>query len=134
MTDARRANYALLEVLEHLGPSKESLKVEWAEFSGDHSTPHEFTVPTGEATDTYLEVQVYDVGTFGHDIRLNGESLSGFDIPPGDGWQYWMDAVPGQHLRAEENTLQIRRETASEDAFAVGNVVVNWREPVEPEP
>ena len=82
-------------------------------------------------TDVYVELQAYDVGAFGHEILLNGDPLTGFDVPPAEGWQYWMDAVTEQELRTGENTLRIRRDTDTDDAFAVGNVVVNWREPAE---
>jgi hypothetical protein len=127
---ATRANYALVTVLEQLGPSADALDVPWAEFAGDKSSIYEFSVPA-DATDAYLELQAYDVGSFDHEVLLNGEPLSGFDLPPAEGWQYWMDAVTEERLRAGENTLQVRRDTASGDAFAVGNVVVNWKEPVE---
>ena len=127
---AHRANYALVTVLEQLGPSADALDVPWAEFAGDSSEVYEFDVPAG-STDAYLEIQAYDVGTFGHEIVLNGQPLSGFDVPPAEGWQYWMDVVTEQELQTGRNTLQIRRDTSSRDAFAVGNVVVNWKEPVE---
>jgi len=127
---ATRANYALVTVLEQLGPSADALDVPWAEFAGDKSSVYEFHVPA-DATDAYLELQAYDVGSFDHEILLNGDPLSGFDVPPAEGWQYWMDAVTEERLQAGENTLQVRRDTASEDAFAVGSVVVNWKEPVE---
>jgi hypothetical protein len=125
-----RANYALLQVLEHLGPTSDSLGVEWAEFVGDRSTSHEFTVAGSDAVDAYLELQVYDVGDFDHEILLNDEPLAGFDIPPAEGWQYWMDSLAERELTGT-NTLRVRRNRSSDDAFAVGNVVVNWREPVE---
>lgn len=126
-----RANYALVPVLEHLGPTPDSLDVEWAEFVGDGTTVHEFTVATDDATDAYVELQVYDVGEYGHEILLDGDPLSGFDIPPAAGWQYWLDSLGEQRLRRGTNTLEIRRDASGDDAFAVGNVVVNWREPVE---
>jgi len=122
-----RANYALLRFLEHLGPNETSLDVEWAAFVGDETTEAEFTVPASDPVDAYVELQVYDIGEFDHEIVLNGEPLSGFDVPPADGWQYWMDALGDRTLRSGTNTLQIRRDAAGEDAFAVGNVVVNWR-------
>lgn len=126
-----RANYALCSVLEHLGPSDDSLDVPWAEFAGDRSSAYEFTVPTDAATDVYVELQAYDVESFGHEILLNGDPLTGFDLPPGEGWQYWMDRATGTSLREGENTFRIRRDTETRDAFAVGTVVVNWKEPVE---
>lgn len=131
MDERYRANYARLPVLEHLGPSDDSLDVPWATFAGDRSTPCEFVVPTADAVDAYVELQVYDVGAFGHEILLNGDPLSGFDVPPGEGWQFWMDVVTERDLRKGENAVRIRRDASSDDAFAVGNLVVHWREPVD---
>jgi hypothetical protein len=125
-----RANYATLSVQEALGPSEDHLDVPWAAFAGDRSSSHAFEVPAEAAADPYLQIQAFDVEEYGHDILLNGESLSGFDIPPAEGWQAWMDTITGPDLREGENTLRIERDTTTEDAFAVGTVVVNWREPV----
>lgn len=126
-----RANYALLSILEQLGPSADSLDLPWATFAGDRTSPYVFDVQTQDATDPYVEIQLYDVGTFDHEITINGEALSGFDLPPGEGWQYWMDNAVNVDLQPGENTLRICRDRASDDAFAVGNVVVNWKEPIE---
>lgn len=131
MTDARRrANYALVAFGEHLGPDSSALDVEWAEFVGNRSSERSFDVPTADATDAYLELQAYDVGTFGHDILINGEPLSGFDLPPASGWQHWMDTVTGTELVAGENTVEFRRDQDSPDSFVVGTVTVHWREPL----
>ncbi|MFB6096630.1 MAG: hypothetical protein ABEJ74_04510 [Haloferacaceae archaeon] len=130
MDAPHRANYALLPVLEQLGPS-ERLELPWAEFAGNRSSLLEFEVPIEAPIDPYVEVQVYDVGEYGHEILVNGESLTGFDLPPGEGWQQWLDAVTGPELTAGTNTVQIHRDTTADDAFAVGNVVVHWKEPIE---
>ena len=122
-----RADYALLTVLEHLGTDPDALNAEWADFVGDESTVHAFEVPTGAPTDAYVELQAYDVGSFGHEILINGEALTGFDVPPASGWQQWMDAVTGASIRQGENTLQVVRGP-ERDEFAVGNVVVHWRD------
>lgn len=127
----RRANYAVFSVLEYLAPSESALDVPWAEFAGNRSSPQEFTVPTDDATDVYVELQAYDVDAFGHEILLNGEPLTGFDIPPGDGWQYWMDRATETELLEGENTFRVERDADTKDAFAIGAVVVNWKEPVE---
>ena len=129
--DARhRANYALLPVLEQLGPS-EQRGLPWAEFAGNRSSALEFEVPTDDVVDPYVEVQAYDVGQYGHEILVNGDPLTGFDLPPGEGWQQWLDAITGASLAAGTNTIQIHRDTATDDAFAVGNLIVHWKEPVE---
>ena len=131
MTDSYRANYALLTFQEHLGTDADALDVPWAEFVGDTSSAKEFVVPAAETRDPYVELQAYDVDEYGHDITLNGTSLTGFDIPPETGWQHWMDAVTGAALREGENTLRIHRDGGTTDEFVVGTATVHWREPVE---
>jgi len=125
----RRANYAVVPFQQHLGQNAESLAVPWAEFVGDRTDAHEFTVPTDDAVDPYLELQAYDVEEYGHEIRVNGRSLSGFDIPPAEGWQHWMDTISGVDLTEGDNTLRVVRDADTTDAFVVGVVTVHWKEP-----
>ena len=120
-------DYALVTFLEHLGEEPDALNIEWAEFVGDTSTLHTFEVTTTKPLDAYFEIQLYDVGTFGHEVLVNGDQLTGFDFPPSDGWQLWMDTVTGAMLQQGENTVQIVREGESDDEFAVGNVIIHWR-------
>lgn len=127
---SRHANYALVTFGEHLGGNEDALQVPWAEFVGDESSELSFTVPSDDAGDAFVLVQAYDVGAFGHEILINGESLSGFDIPPAEGWQAWMDAVTGTELREGENTVKVRRDPESRDDFVVGACTVNWTQPV----
>lgn len=131
MAERYRANYAFLPVLEHLGATPDTLGIPWAEFTGDSSSRHEFTVPVADVTDPYIELQAYDVSTYGHEIVVNDVPLSGFDIPPADGWQYWLDAITDQELQQGTNTIEFRRDTSTTDAFAIGNIVVHWKELVE---
>lgn len=126
-----RANYALVSFQEHLGPDPDGLDVPWASFSGDETEAHAFEVPTDDPSDAYVEMQVYDVGTFDHDLLVNGDALSGFDVPARDGWQYWMDTVTAARLTEGENTLRFRRDADSDDSFVVGTATVHWREPVD---
>lgn len=126
----RRANHVLLNFGEHLGPSGDLLDVGWAEFVGDETSEQTFEVPTADADDDYLQLQAYDVGEYGHEVVVNGEPLSGFDLPPHNGWQTWMDALTGAELREGENTLRVRRDEGTTDAFVVGAVAVNWTEPL----
>lgn len=127
---SRRTTHTLVDFGELLGPHEEALDVPWAEFTGDSSSERAFTVETDDAADAYLQIQAYEVDRFGHDVLLNGEPLSGFDLPPSDGWQCWVDAVTGTELREGENTLRFRRDDDQRDAFVVGSVVVTWTEPV----
>ena len=133
MTDTpTRANYALLNFQEHLGDSANGLDVPWAEFVGNHrSSEYTFTVPRVPATEPYLELQTFDVGSYDHEILVNGDALTGFDVPPASGWQYWMDPITGTELTEGENTLRIVRDASTEDAFVVGSVIVHWKEPIE---
>lgn len=126
-----RANYALITLQEHLGPDPERLDVPWATFAGDVTEEHRFDVRTNDPREPYIEMQVYDVGSYDHDILVNGEALSGFDVPRGEGWQYWMDTVSPSLLERGANTLQFRRDVASGDAFVVGTVTVHWKEPLD---
>jgi hypothetical protein len=126
-----RANYATVYVGAQLGPDGRTLDLDWATVAGDATEAYAFDVPTPKPTDAYVGIQAFDVGTYGHEIQVNGEALSGFDIPPNDGWQYWVDTLTGATLREGENTLQIVRDDETRDSFAVGTVTVHWKEPVE---
>ncbi|WP_336001014.1 DUF7383 domain-containing protein [Halorientalis halophila] len=131
MSERYRADYRLLNVREHLGEKPEALDVPWAEFAGDESTTQTFRVPTDDVIDPYLELQVYGVDAYGHDVVINDQSLSGFDLPPCEGWQYWMVRVSVPALRQGENSLCVRRDPDTHDEFVVGTVTVNWREPLK---
>lgn len=126
-----RANYALVTFQEHLGPDEAGLDVPWADFAGDSTQTRGFEVPTDDPTEPYVEMQVYEVGTYGHDLLINGEPLSGFDAPTCDGWQYWMDTITAARLTEGRNEIRFRRETESDDSFVVGSATVHWKEPVE---
>lgn len=131
MSEGFRTNYALLDFSEMLGPHEDAMDVEWAEFVGDRSSELDFEVPTADACDGYVTIQALDVSEYTHEVVVNGESLSGFDIPPSEGWQTWMDVVSGVELVEGTNTLQFLRDDGTKDAFVVGSVRVTWREPVE---
>jgi hypothetical protein len=114
-----------------LAPEGRALELDWAANAGDITDRYEFEVPTDDAQDAYVGLQAFDVSDYGHEIEVNDEPLSGFDIPPNDGWQYWMDTLTGAELRGGTNTVRIRRDADSRDAFAVGTVTIHWKEPVE---
>ena len=124
-----RANYATLSIQKLLGPEKDTLDVPWAEYAGDTTDGYDFESPSEDVVDPYLQLQAFDVEEYTHEIMLNGEPLTGFDIPPSEGWQTWMDTITGRELQAGENTLGVKRDTDTDDAFVVGSVIVHWREP-----
>ncbi len=127
-----RANYATVYVGAQLGPEGEELNlVDGATDAGDVTAAFEFEVPTDRPEDAYIGIQAFEVSEYGHEIEINGTALNGFDIPPNDGWQYWVDTLSGVELAEGTNTVRIRRDGGSGDAFAVGTVTVHWKEPVD---
>jgi len=125
-----RANYATIYVGVQLAPETRELALDWADNVGDETVAYEFDVPTDGATDAYVGIQAFDVGEYGHEIIVNGEPMSGFDIPPNDGWQYWVDTFGDRASLTEgPNSLRIARDTDTDDAFAVGTATVHWKEP-----
>jgi len=119
VSERHRANYTTVYLGALLGPDGHRLELDWADDVGDATADHEFSVPTADATDALVGVQAFDVGDYGHEIRVNGEALSGFDIPPNDGWQHWVDTVTNVDLREGDNTVALHRDPDSVDAFAV---------------
>lgn len=126
-----RANYTPVNVSAQLGPEEEALDVPWADYVGNQTPTFEFTVPTDRPSDAYVGVQAFRVGRYGHELQINGESLGGFDLPPAEGWQYWEDAITDAELTEGTNTLRFVRDESTDDSFAVNNVTVHWREPVD---
>jgi len=113
-----------------LAPEARELDLDWADNAGNETSPYEFSVPTATPTDGYVGIQAFDVGEYGHDILVNGDPMSGFAIPPSDGWQYWVDTFgDGVSLTEGVNELRITRDADTADAFAVGTVTVHWKEP-----
>ena len=125
-----RANYATMYVGAQLAPETRELDLDWADNAGDETEAFEFEVPTTDPTDGYVGIQALDVGEYGHEILINGDPMSGFDIPPNDGWQYWVDTFgDAVSLTEGANRLRISRDADTADAFAVGTVTVHWKEP-----
>jgi hypothetical protein len=127
-----RANYAVVYVGAQLGPEDRSLGIDWAEQVGDETAVYEFEVPTDDTHEPFVGLQAFDVGSYTHEIEINGETLSGFDIPPNEGWQYWVDSLTGASLHEGTNTIRIRRDPEAEDVFAIGTVRIHWKEAIEP--
>lgn len=125
-----RANYATVYVGAQLTPDNKRLDLDWATDAGDQTDTYEFEIDAEEPHEGFVGIQAFDVETYGHEIRINGEPLSGFDIPPNDGWQYWEDTITGASLVEGTNTVEITRDPESGDAFAVGTVTVHWKETV----
>jgi hypothetical protein len=124
-----RANYTTVYVGAELAPEGRSLGLDWATDAGDGTEPFEFEVAASEPRDPLVGIQAFDVGEYGHEIVVNDESLSGFDVPPNEGWQYWVDTVTGATLHEGTNTVRIERDADTDDAFAVGTLTVQWRSP-----
>ncbi len=121
------ADYVIVPMNEHLGPTDDALDVPWATFVGDRTDPHAFEVTAESPRDAYVQIQAFEVDETGHQLSINGEPLGGFDLPPRDGWGLWMDTVDHGSLVAGENELRVRRDPGGDDAFVVGTAVVHWR-------
>jgi hypothetical protein len=127
-----RANYATINVGAQLAPETRTLDLDWADHVGDETDAHEFDVHTADAAEAYVGIQAFDVDAYGHEILINGDRSSGFDIPPSDGWQYWVDTLgDAVDLVAGTNDVRIVRDADTDDAFAVGTVTVHWKAPDE---
>jgi hypothetical protein len=131
MTDRTGANYALVDIEEHLGENRNGLDVPWATFVGDRSSEHTVSITAETTLEPYVGVQAFDVGTYGHEIYVNGDPLSGFDLPPADGWQYWIDRITGAALSKGENTIRIERDADTDDGFVIGTLGIHWKEPLD---
>lgn len=81
--------------------------------------------------DAYLLIQVRGVNSLAHNIKINGKSLAGADLPPApnqsQAWLTWLEHVPPDFLKAGTNSIEIERK--DHDDFEIRNIVVNWREP-----
>ncbi|MFC6787379.1 DUF7383 domain-containing protein [Halobaculum halobium] len=126
-----RATYATVYLGAQLSATESALDLDWADDAGDRTDDHEFEVSTDDPREAYLEIQAFDVAEYGHEVLVNGDPLTGFDIPPNEGWQLWSDTVTGVDLREGTNTLAVARDTDTDDAFAVGTVRVHWKAAVD---
>ena len=125
-----RANYATMYVGAQLAPETRKLDLDWADDVGDETAALEFDVPTADPTDGYVGIQAFDVGEYGHEILINNNPINNFDIPPNEGWQYWVDTFgDAVSLSEGRNSVRIVRDEETTDAFAVGTVTIHWKEP-----
>lgn len=77
--------------------------------------------------DAYLLITAHNVSHQSHEIRINNQPLSGWDIPiHNPGWQTWMDRIQPGILKTGMNSITIVR--SADDDFTVKDIVVNWRE------
>lgn len=78
----------------------------------------------------YLLITVRSVDLESHEIQINDQNLSGFDIPlpPGNSnaWLTYMDRIQPNVLKGGSNNIQITR--VGNDDFVVKDIVVHWRE------
>jgi hypothetical protein len=102
--------------------------------ANDPSWDNQFPVELdpGEAVseeEGYLLVTARSVDSQNHEISINGQNMSGFDIPlpPGnsDAWLTYMDRIGGNVLHGGLNQIRITR--MANDDFVVKDLVVHWR-------
>jgi hypothetical protein len=98
--------------------------------SQNNSVTKTFTVesslPVPPIQDGYLLITTRDVTGVNHQVFINNNQLPGFDLRAHEGWATSMDHIPPGLLKAGQNTITIER--IGGDDFAVGFVVINWRE------
>ncbi len=106
---------------------------EWVTFdetftAASPSHTRQFGVEGNPVRNAYLLIQVFGVNAPNHEIFINGNRLTSFDVPPhaGNQWITWMDGIPYGFLQSGGNDITIRR--TSNDDFRVANVVISWRE------
>ena len=124
-----RADFHIIRFFEHLGDDEGDIDTH-ATFVGNQTTVRNFYIGQPPSGSGYITLQLYDVHSSGHHIKINGIELGGFDIPkhPKENrWQTWTDVIEGGILKQGNNTVQITRVSGG-DNFIVDNVIVGWRE------
>ena len=87
----------------------------------------EFPIEGTPIDDGYLLITAHNVTFQDHQISINNEQLSGFDIAMhSSGWQTWMDRIPSGVLQSGTNSITLVR--IGNDDFSTKDIVVHWRE------
>jgi hypothetical protein len=92
--------------------------------------PVELSAGQSVVDEGYLLITVRNVDSDNHRIQINGQDLSGFDIPvaPGNSstWFTYMDRIQPDVLHGGTNNIQITK--VGQDGFSVKDLVIHWRE------
>ena len=87
----------------------------------------EFPIEGTPIDDGYLLITAHNVTHQDHQIFINNQELSGFDIAMhSSGWQTWMDRIPAGVLQSGTNSIMVVR--TFDDDFTTKDIVVHWRE------
>ena len=87
----------------------------------------DFPIEGDPIDDGYLLITAHNVSWQTHQIYINNQELSGWDIPiHSSGWQTWMDRIPSGVLHTGINSIMVVR--AAGDDFTTKDIVVHWRE------
>ena len=87
----------------------------------------DFPIEGEPIDDGYLLITAHNVSWQTHQIYVNGQELSGWDIPiHNPGWQTWMDRIPSGLLHTGTNSIMVVR--AADDDFTTKDIIVHWRE------
>ena len=104
----------------------------WMPFTHDFtalepSLSVDFPIEGTPIDDGYLLITAHNVSWQTHQIYINSQELSGWDIPiHSSGWQTWMDRIPSGVLQSGTNSIMVVR--AADDDFTTKDIVVHWRE------
>lgn len=125
----RRADFEVISFWEYLGPNDSGLNTS-ARFVGNQSSKKQFIIGEKPAGRGYISLQLYDVSSSNHSIKINDKYLDGNSIrqhPVSKAWLLWIDVIEEGVLVKGQNTLQIIRGQG-DDSFVVDQVIVHWRE------
>jgi hypothetical protein len=129
MKMALRADFEVITFWEHLGDKEGDIKTS-AKFVGNQTTVRNFFIGQAPYGRGYVTLQLYDVHSSDHHIKINGVELAGMDIPkhPKENrWLTWSDTIETGILKQGSNTIQIVRASGG-DNFIVRDVIIHWRE------
>jgi hypothetical protein len=130
---ALHGNFAIVRFDQLLGPKDTGIADPDIPFVGNQTSEREFWIDGMPAGEGYVLIQAADVGSYGHRILINGVDLPHHDLNPESARQTWrlsMDIIPDGILAQEANTIQIVRDSSTEDDFVVGSATIHWREVV----
>ena len=126
---AEKANFEIIRFASHLGDNVGDLPTNGVTWEGD-SVERTFEIEGHPVGSAYLTLQLYDVDSYAHSIKINGKDLSGPDMRPNGArqWSAWPEVIGAGFLRHGKNTIRIERNRHSTDNFVVDYVFVHWKE------
>ena len=126
-----RANFAVVTFLAHLGNVESDLDAaDIYTFVGNQTPVKDFRIERKPVGKGYITLQLCNVHSPDHRIKINGQDLSAKDLPlNAEHWFAWFDIIDAGILKQGDNTIQIVQASRG-DNFLIGSAIINWREEV----